>query len=153
MPSATADGFHVDSERYEDFDHAEVHVAVAHDGCNVDPGEHDGERAEVPVEIQQPRWTRTLPECTGGQRETPQDGCAHERPRHQPARPCGVPQQRRVHQLPPLVVTATPLEPAVTACGTVVVVDEVDAVVLVVFVVLAVVVVATAAPLSWSRAA
>jgi hypothetical protein len=106
-----------------------VHIAVADNGDDVDCREHKGDPAEVSMQIEEPGRTGSLSEDAGGERQTPQDGRAHESPSDEPARSSHVPEQRSVHQLPPLVVIALELDVLLTDLGTVVVVVEVDDVV------------------------
>jgi hypothetical protein len=84
-------------ERHEHLGEAEVHVGVAHDRSDVDGGEHEGQAAEEPVQVEEPRPADPALKRLRGHRESPEDRTGEEDPRDDPGRAGHVPRQLCAH--------------------------------------------------------
>ena len=78
-------------ERHQHVGDAEVGVAVEQDRPDVHADEHDGQRAEVAVQAEQPRGPRPAAEHLGGEQQPPHDGGEDQGPGDDAARPGDVP--------------------------------------------------------------
>jgi hypothetical protein len=86
----------VGRERYKQVRQGELDVVVEGERCDVHYGEDDGEPAEEPVEIGQPRRFRAASERAGGQRQAPEHRRGAEPPGDESGGPSDVPDESRI---------------------------------------------------------
>ena len=96
MPHATAPGRHGDANGTNSSRAPKYTKLSAHSASRCTRDEHDRERPEELVQVEQPRRDALAPDEARRQRETPEDAEGHDRPRDQSRRARRVPRQLAV---------------------------------------------------------